>query len=167
MTRGGTMAWSLDGQKFAFSSQSQYSVWVWDRGDGSWTEWDQDGYDNLGMAWQPDGRLFKVSHRPTRGIYDVLTGEFIRPLDHWVDGVGGPAVWAADGKNVAVFFDLGGVVMDVTLNQRLFGTGSFAGYSWSPDGRYFATVRGSNSLWVWDAHENEVFLNDHVGQEMD
>jgi dipeptidyl aminopeptidase/acylaminoacyl peptidase len=136
---------SPDGRRVAFPSSTTW--WLLDLATGESREFpDEGGGAAMGLAWSPDGH--RIVYSPYRGnttvVWDIEGGAVTT-----LDTGAGPAIQAAfapDGRNIALELGNEVAIVDggghVVRRVPLEGSDILAGpASWSPDGRYLATVR--------------------------
>jgi len=148
----GSLAWSADGQRIAFSGRTVtgdinlYSAAV----DGSgWLELQNDA--DAPVTWSPDGRWItfeRALHYHLMGAYGSDSREL--PGDAIL---GGSLAWSPDGTKVAYWSgELGGGRIELrvvnvadndartALATRALGSGREHGIAWSPDSDRIAAV---------------------------
>ena len=88
-------------------------------------------------------------------IRDLATGHVVHSLDGWQQGVSnlafspsGATLAGTAGPRLRVW-DIPGD-REVALHKR--GTKHFQGLSFTPDGRYLATVSNDETVRIWNAH---------------
>lgn len=154
---GGFPAWSPDGRRIAFVSESDREVWVMNR-DGSGQRrltrlsGDVSSFNDADdPAWAPDGR--RIAFGSGRHLYTVSAdGTSPRRLTEMPADADSPS-WAPDGRRIAFHTHAFGrdaiyvINADGANRRRLTPKGLFAGGpAWSPDGRRILFWRRKGDL---------------------
>jgi eukaryotic-like serine/threonine-protein kinase len=157
--------WSPDGTRIASVVGSTVAVRNATSGQ---TDWQQQGSSyTMTVAWSPDGRrLVSEWGDHTLQVWDARTGSALVTY-HGHAGEVDAVAWSPDGNTIASAGENDGLVQvwdAATGKTRLSYRGQYVrrsigrhgglGYplpitsvSWSPDGRYLASVQGSVKIW--------------------
>jgi WD40 repeat protein len=158
--------WSPDGARIASVVGSTVAVWNATSGQ---TDWQQQGSSyTVTVAWSPDSRrLVSDWGDHTLEVWDARTGSPLLTY-HGHSGEVDAVAWSPDGKTIASAGEDDGLVQvwdAATGKTRLSYRGQYVrrpigrhglgkpfpitSVSWSPDGRYLASVQ--DSVKIWDA----------------
>lgn len=142
-------AWSPNSEQLALGTGGG-NIWIWNKNSNTWTFKEkkiQDEGTQLGVLWMQDNHLTTVLGW---NLYDVDTGEYIKSVNHWIDGIGRIS-WSPDETHLYFLFDLGGGLVDLNSDYVWLCCNTFA---WSQTGQYFGAVF-ENSIYIIDTQTNE------------
>lgn len=135
--------WSPDSNKLALGMRDG-TVQIWDSKVSTWTLQETCNTGQVfGLTWVTNGdlRIFTNS-----GIYNTSTCQNIKDTEYGMDGCCGYTVVSPDKKNIFVFFDLGGSIINIEKNEYVFGICCYPAIAWSLDGRYFSAISKDSNI---------------------
>ena len=155
-TKRDHVAWSPDGQKFAWAVVCDaHAFYVWDRSTDSVSRFAGHERSVNSLTWSPDGmQIASGSQDRTIKIWDVTTKtvQWSASIDHKVTSLD----WSSDGKLLAAgFLSRGFKVWDM-LRQELVterpSSGRIHKVSWHPQGNMLAVCEDEN--WYLLNHDD-------------
>ncbi len=154
--------WSPNSSQMAFGLMNG-NIAIWDKTNNQWNIRKNKTKSSyiLGLLWAKDGKLMQVFGWE---MFDSETGEFVKEVPHWIDGLG-RIFWSPNENHLVWFFDLGSGVTDVANNKTVFFC--CQQFSWSHSGQYYATYfYQDNSIYILDTTTNKVILEKNLDERV-
>lgn len=152
-------SWSPDGSQLLLETKEWF--YLWDKSSNSWSRWiekeEEDIYTNRysyfgSLKWREDG---KIVHVRDHDLIDIETGEKVGYVPHWIDGIG-RLIWGPNDNYIYELFDLGGALIDVKSEERVYGCCNE--FAWSPDGRYIALINRWVGQFLEDKQRRDIVV---------
>lgn len=144
-------SWSPNGEKLALGTGNG-NISIWDKTANEWEvvekKIEAKGIQ-LGVLWTKDNRLTTTLNSQ---MFDVETGEYIKDVPSWIDGLG-LVTWSPNQTHIYFFFDTGGGLVDLDNDYQWLCCNNF---SWSNTGQYFAAFYYQDkTIYVINTNSNE------------
>jgi WD40 repeat protein len=148
--------WSPNKDQLALGMRDG-QIQIWDSKANTWTPQKRCNTDQVfGLTWVTDNELRIFTNS---GIYNASTCEKVQDTTYIMDGCCGYTVVSPDKKNIFLFFDLGGGIINIEKNEHIFGICCYPTIAWSRDGRYFiATPLDSNTVTTVDTLDGSSYV---------
>lgn len=149
-------SWSPDGTQLALGMRDG-TIQEWDSSKNTWTSLEKcETRQVFSLAWATNDVLQIYTNS---GVYDTKTCKKVEDTKFGMDGCCGYAVLSPDNKNIFLFFDLGGNIINLQKSEYVFGICCYPTIAWSMDGRYFAaTPREGNTITTFDTFDGSSFV---------
>jgi WD40 repeat protein len=148
--------WSPDSNQLALGMRDG-TIRTWDSKESTWTT-QENCITGLvfGLTWMTNNDLQIFTNS---GIYSTSSCQKVRDTEYGMDGCCGYAVVSPDKRNIFLFFDLGGSILNVENSEYVFGICCYPAIAWSMDGRYFAAVsKDSNTITTLDTLDRSSYV---------
>lgn len=149
-------AWSPDSNQLALGMRDG-TTQIWDSKENTWTPQEKcDTGQVFGITWMANHELRIFTNS---GIYNAKTCQKVENTEFGMDGCCGYTVLSPNQKNIFLFFDLGGNIIDIQKSEFTFGICCYPTIAWSMDGRYFAAIPGQgNSVTIIDTSDRSSYV---------
>lgn len=150
-------AWSPDNVQLALGMRDG-TIQIWDSTASTWTPQENCDFSQVfSLTWATNKELWVFTNS---GIYDTNTCRKVKDTPNYgMDGCCGYTVLSPDKKNIFLFFDLGGNIIDVEKGEYSFGICCYPTIAWSMDGKYFAAIpRESNTVTTIDTSDRSSYV---------
>lgn len=148
--------WSPDSNQLALGMRDG-TIQIWDAKEYTWTAQENCNTGQVfGLTWMTNNDLQIFTNS---GIYSTSTCQKVKEIEYGMDGCCGYTVVSPDKKNIFVFFDLGGSIMNIEKNEYVFGICCYPAIAWSMDGRYFSAIsKDSNTITTLDTLDRSSYV---------